>query len=445
MMTTPERPIEECVVELLGHLGIERAHIAAGGAPTLTDWHGLATRHPERIASLTVISPPILDSSELAAIADRMLVVAGDQADTGQGAMRLASDLPAVSLHSLRGYEAQPWADVAADRGNELAGAMIAFLDRHAATPVALPEAAGEAAGISYRIRGAGPPLVLTPLMLAPSQCEPVLPALAEKYCTISLGGPRLGVVGTLEARGRSPYLTVVRSVLDVAAMRPGETVLEVGGGSGVVLREIARRTGGASRIIDVDINPYLLREAAALAEQAGFAGCIEFHQGSAEAIPLADRSVDVALSFTVLEEGDADRMLTELVRVTRPRGRVAAIVRAVDMPAWVSVPLSAEILAKAEQQRGMANGGVAAAGCGDRGLYRRMHAAGLTELTCFPRFAVLGPEETARLMIAKQRILASLTAAEAREWRDAAARAEADRTFFIAAAYHCAVGAKPS
>jgi SAM-dependent methyltransferase len=444
-MMTAERPIEECVVELLEHLGIERAHFAAGGAPTLTDWYGLATRHPERIASLTVVSPPILDGSELAAVASRLLVVAGDQADTGQGALRLASDLPDVSLHSLRGYEAQPWADVAADRGDELATVMFAFLDRHAATPIALSEAAGEAAGISYRIRGAGPPLVLTPLMLAPSQWEPVLPAFAAKYCTISLGGPRLGVVSTLEARGRSAYLTVVRNVLDVVAIRPGETVLEVGGGSGVVLREIARRTGGARRIIDVDVNPYLLREAGALTEQAGFAGCIEFHQGSAEAIPLADGSVDVALSFTVLEEGDADRMLAELVRVTRPGGRVAAIVRAVDMPAWVSVPLSADILAKAEQQRGMANGGVAAAGCGDRSLYRRMRRAGLTGLTCFPQFAVLSPEETARLTIAKQRILASLTAAEKREWQDAAARAEADGTFFIAAAYHCAVGAKPT
>jgi hypothetical protein len=299
LMTTAERPIEECVVELLGHLGIERTHIAAGGAPTLTDWHGLATRHPERIASLTVVSPPILDGSELAAVASRLLVVGGDQADTGQGAMRLASDLPDVSLHSLRGYEAQLWADVAADRGDELTAAMFAFLDRHAATPIALPEGAGEVAGIPYRIRGAGPPLVLTPLMLAPSQWEPVLPALAAKYCTISLGGPRLGVVATLEARGRSPYLTVGRNVLDLAAIRPSETVLEVGGGSGVVLREVARRTGAASRIIDVDINPYLLREAAALVEQAGFAGRIEFHEGSAEAIPLADGSVDVALSFT--------------------------------------------------------------------------------------------------------------------------------------------------
>jgi SAM-dependent methyltransferase len=282
-------------------------------------------------------------------------------------------------------------------------------------------------------------------LMLAPAQWEPLLPTLTAHCCTITLGGPRLGVVGLLEARGRSPYLTVVRNVLDVAAIQLGETVLEVGGGSGVVMREIARRTAGACHIVDVDISPYLLREAAALADQAGVADRMEFREGSAEAIPLADDSIDVALSFTVLEEGDADRMLAELVRVTRPGGRVAVIVRAIDMPAWVSVPLDADIRTKAEHQRGGANGGAAAAGCGDRTLYRRLRAAGLTGLTCFPQFAVIGAEETARLAIAKQRILASLTPAEAQEWRDAAARAETDGTMFIAATYHCAVGTKPA
>jgi len=444
-MATVDRPLEESVVELLDHFGIERAHIAGGGNPTFTDWHGLAARYPERVASLTVVSPAILDGSMLAGMAARLLVVAGDQAGTGQGAARLAADLPDITAHSLRDYEAQPWADVAADRSDELAPAMLTFLDRHPVAPAALPETVGELAGISYRIRGAGPPLLLLPLMLAPAQWEPILPALSARYCTISLGGPRLGVVGLLEARGRSAYLTVVRNVLDVAAIRAGETVLEVGGGSGVVLREIARRTAGASRIVDVDISPYLLREAAALADQEGLAGRMEFREGSAETIPLADNSVDVALSFTVLEEGDADRMLAELVRITRPGGRVAVIVRAVDMPAWVSVPVNAEILAKVEHQRGMANGSAAAAGCGDRGLYNRLHVAGLTRLTCFPQFAVLSPEEAARLTIAKQRILASLTAVEAEEWQAAVARAEADGTFCLAAAYHCAVGTKPA
>src|SRR5262249_49174004 len=77
----------------------------------------------------------------------------------------------------------------------------------------------------------------------------------------------------------------------------------EVGGGSGVALREIVRRTAGANPILDIDINPYLLREAAALAAREGLAERIEFRQGSAEALPLAGASVDVALSLTVMEE----------------------------------------------------------------------------------------------------------------------------------------------
>jgi demethylmenaquinone methyltransferase / 2-methoxy-6-polyprenyl-1,4-benzoquinol methylase len=128
---------------------------------------------------------------------------------------------------------------------------------------------------------------------------------------------------------------------LDCAAIKPGEVVLEVGGGSGVVVREISRRTGGANPIIDVDISPYLLREAEVLAKQAGLGDHVSFQQGHAEAMPLADGSVDVALSFTVMEEGDADRMLSELIRVTRPGGRIAAIVRSLDMPPWTNTALS--------------------------------------------------------------------------------------------------------
>jgi SAM-dependent methyltransferase len=443
-MTAAARPgVEANLLDLFQTLGIDRAHIVAGGPPVVTDWQGLAIHHPERIASLTLPSPPILDVAELSGVASRLLILAGDQGASAQGATKLLSDLPSAASHVLRGYEWLPWSDVIADRGSEVGAAMLDFLGRHPVLAVSLSEGEGEAAGITYRIRGDGPPLVLMPLSLAPSQWEPLIPRLSETYCTISLGGPRLGVVGTLEERGRSNYLAIVRNVLDVVGIRAGEVVLEVGGGSGVVVREIARRTKGANRIIDVDFNPYLLREAASLAKQAGFSNEISFQEGHAEAIPLPDSGVDVALSFTVMEEGDADRMLAELVRVTRPGGRVGVIVRAVDMASWVSLPLSAAVRAKADQP-GMLSGGVAAAGCANASLYRRFQAAGLTRLTCFPQFAVLSPAEVSRITIIKQRILATLVDDEAAEWRSAVAQAEADGTFFIAAPYHCAVGTKP-
>jgi hypothetical protein len=129
---------------------------------------------------------------------------------------------------------------------------------------------------------------------------------------------------------------------------------------------------------------------------------------------------------------------------VTKPGGRVAGIVRAVDMPSWVNLPLGAAVRAKADEP-GMVSGGVAAAGCADTSLYRRFLSAGLTRLTCFPQFAVLSPGEISRIAIIKERVRATLTGEEAAEWRSAVAQAEADGTFFIAAPYHCAVGTKPS
>jgi SAM-dependent methyltransferase len=435
--------IEECLLALFDHLGLERAHIASGGPPAITDWQGLVARHADRVASLILPSPPLLDPSELQAVAGRLLIVAGDEGTSPLGANRLLAELPMAAAHFLRGYAWEPWSDVAVERGSEMQPVLFEFLDRHPLPACGLAEGEGEAAGITYRIRGAGPPLVLMPLALAPSQWEPLIVTLSARYCTISLGGPLLGVVGILEGRGRSPYLGLVRSVLDLVGIERGEIVLEIGGGSGVVLREIARRTGGANPIIDIDINPYLLREAKALATQAGLADLISFREGSAEAIPLADNSVDVALSFTVLEEGDAERMLAELVRVTKPGGRVAAIVRGTDMPGWVSPPLSDALRAKV-MRPSITSGGKDPRGCGDTSLYPRFHAAGLTQLVCLPQFAALSADETSRITIFKQRVLAALDADERREWLSAVARAETDGTFSIAAPYHCAIGTKP-
>ena len=56
-MASPSmRPLETALVELFQLLGIDRAHFAAGQLVP-TDWIGLAARYPERIASLTLVSP----------------------------------------------------------------------------------------------------------------------------------------------------------------------------------------------------------------------------------------------------------------------------------------------------------------------------------------------------------------------------------------------------
>src|SRR5262249_55749128 len=184
-------------------------------------------------------------------------------------------------------------------------------------------------AGASPRAGGPAPPLVLLPLLLAPSRWDPLVDRLSERYCTITLGGTELGAVAVLEARGRAAgYLQMVRTLIEETELQSGERVLEVGCGTGVLDRWLARRTGGKNPIVGVDINPYLLREAAALTRKDELEGTIAFRQGNAEALPFADGSFDVTMAVTVIEELDAERMLREMVRVTRSGGRVAVVAR---------------------------------------------------------------------------------------------------------------------
>jgi SAM-dependent methyltransferase len=298
--------------------------------------------------SLTVIGG--FDPQTVEHLAAKLLAVTGDR---GRIAEAMRGALPGAQLVSLRDYEIFAWSDVAAERTREFGAAMLQFLARvspAAGGSVALREGAGEVAGISYRIRGAGPPLLLLPFFLAPSQWEPLVPLLSEQYCTITLGGAALGAVAILEARGRAVgYLQMVRTLLQEAQLHPGEAVLEVGCGTGVLDRWLARRTAKAHRVTGVDINPYLLQEASALARQEGLEGEIEFREGNAESLPFSDNTFDITMSVTVIEEVDADRMLAEMVRVTKPGGRVAVSARAVDMPSFMHLPLSMGLKAKVE------------------------------------------------------------------------------------------------
>jgi SAM-dependent methyltransferase len=432
--------VEACLAELLDQLGIPEADFAGRGS---ADLKVFLSQHPERVASLTVLCPAVLDTRTLALMGERLLVVTGD---SGPGARRVQAglpELPKATAVVLDDYAGLTWSDIAAERGDSIAAAMEEFLAHRDALPLAgLPEQEGEIAGISYRVRGAGAPLVLLPLDLSPGQWEPLIPALATRYCTITLGGALLGSVASLEERGRSGYMAVVRGLLEALAIAPGESVLEVGCGSGVIMRELARRTAGANRLIGRDMSPYLLREARALARREGLLDYIDFGKGRAEALPLPDGAVDVALSSTVFEEGDAELMLSEIVRVTRPGGRVGITVRAIDMPFWVNLPLAATLKAKVDAP-GIIGGGAAPRGVADMSLYRRLAALGLTGLKCFPQLVSVVPGSE-RIERYQQQILAALTPGEANTWQQAVAAAKADGTFFIAQAYHCAVGTKP-
>ncbi len=184
-------------------------------------------------------------------------------------------------------------------------------------------------------------------------------------------------MVAHLEARAQSGYMHVIHQLIDETQLQPGQSVLEVGCGPGAVVRRLAQRTSGRNPIVAVDVNRYLLGEADALARRDGVDGMIEFKEADAEHLPFEGNRFDVTLACTVLEEGDADRMLAELVRVTTPGGRVGVVVRSIDMPRWIKLKLGPALKAKVEDP-GLIGGNVQERGCADASLYRRMRKDGI-------------------------------------------------------------------
>ena len=110
---------------------------------------------------------------------------------------------------------------------------------------------------------------------------------------------------------------------LAVAAIRPGETVLDLGSGGGLDVLLSARRTGPNGIAYGLDASPDMLALARANAAQAGVTNA-HFLHGRIEDIPLPDAHVDVIISNCVVNlSADKARVLTEAFRVLRPGGRI--------------------------------------------------------------------------------------------------------------------------
>jgi arsenite methyltransferase len=109
-----------------------------------------------------------------------------------------------------------------------------------------------------------------------------------------------------------------------VADLREGETVLDLGSGGGADVFLSARRVGPSGKAIGLDMTDEMLELARAHAAAAGVDN-VEFVKGYIEEIPLADESVDVVISNCVINlSADKGKVLREAARVLRPGGRFA-------------------------------------------------------------------------------------------------------------------------
>ncbi|MBI3958837.1 MAG: class I SAM-dependent methyltransferase [Chloroflexi bacterium] len=115
-----------------------------------------------------------------------------------------------------------------------------------------------------------------------------------------------------------------VEHTLALAAPRPGERLLDVACGSGVVTRQAARMVGASGRVVGLDLSPEALAVARSLNGPDGGA-TIAWREGSADSLPFADGSFDVVTcQLGLMFFPDRVAALKEMRRVLAAGGRLA-------------------------------------------------------------------------------------------------------------------------
>ena len=253
-------------------------------------------------------------------------------------------------------------------------------------------------------------------------------------------------LVTRLEARGKHPvFEKMLHDYLAVMDIDAAHTVLDMGCGTGIAARAIARRPGFTGQITGIDLGPYLAEAAARLAAEEGVGDRITFRAGDTRRLDLPDASFDAVVAHTVMSHVDDPlAVVKEAARVVKPGGMVgffdgdyASLTFSHADPATGKANDEALINAVITSPRVM------------RQMPRLLRDAGLALLASFPYvLAEIGQADFFVPAIASFRrlipVAGTMTEAEANVWADALLNDAEEGVFFGASNYYGYVAKRP-
>jgi ubiquinone/menaquinone biosynthesis C-methylase UbiE len=249
-------------------------------------------------------------------------------------------------------------------------------------------------------------------------------------------------LVSRFEARGKhARFAAMLQEYLEAMKIPRDAAVLDLGCGTGLAARAIARSRGFSGRVIGVDLSPYFVAAAGRLANEEGVGERVEFRSGDARSLGLADASFDAVVAHTLLSHvEDPLSVLKEAARVAKP----GAMVGVFDGD-YASLTFDQADAAKGKADDEALIGAIVTNPRVMRQLPRLLRAAGLELVASFPN--VLTEIGTASFWAsgiqAFRRLLpraGAMTEHEANAWADGLLRDSEAGVFFGSSNYYAYV-----
>jgi ubiquinone/menaquinone biosynthesis C-methylase UbiE len=130
-------------------------------------------------------------------------------------------------------------------------------------------------------------------------------------------------LVARFEARGASPLFSrMLHEYLDAMDIDGAASVLDMGCGTGLAARAIARRADFSGTVLGIDLSPYLVAAAQRLAAEEGIDESVAFRAADAGSVEADDATFDAVITHTLLSHVEhPEVVLREAARVLRPGG----------------------------------------------------------------------------------------------------------------------------